>query len=163
MFGTLWKEDNMNLKPVGEVELIIEHKDGTKEVREICNVVLSDGKEALSRSLANSFGDSYDFYIDRMLFGTFGTVSGVPKVVEDSRNGLFGPTLLSKNVISSLDVIPTKAIFTSVVSFDDGVGSAINEMALQMKTGDLYSMVTFGDISKTSSMQITFNWSVSFL
>jgi len=99
-----------------------------------------------------------------MLFGDEGTTSGVPKYVNADRNGLFGPTLLSKPIISSLDAsIPTQAIFTSVVTFDELVGVNISEIALQMATADLYSMATFPDLGKTSDIQITFNWSLSFV
>jgi hypothetical protein len=99
-----------------------------------------------------------------MIFGTNGTLNGAPKVVDAARNGLFGPTLVSKQVMSTVNPqMLNQAIFTAVIGFDEGNGNIINEMALMMKTGDLYSMVTLGGISKDSSIQITFNWRLTFV
>ena len=39
----------------------------------------------------------------------------------------------------------------------------LNEMALQMANGQLYSMTTFPDLNKTEDMQITFNWRLNFI
>jgi hypothetical protein len=111
--------------------------------------------------VTNEVGDTYEFYIRNMIFGSNGTASGVPKFVEADRNGLFGVTELSKPVIASREV--TQAIFTTVISFDEAVGVTLNEMALQMETADLYSMVTFPDLNKTAQMQITWNWRLNFI
>lgn len=148
----------------GVVQMITEFRDGTKETREFPNTILRKGREALARSLANDVGSSYDYFISRMLFGDGGTSGGTLKSVETQRNGLFGITRASKPVISNVDAnIPSQVIFTSVLTFDDANGYAINEMALQMSNGDLYSMVTFADLNKTEVMQVTFNWRLSFV
>lgn len=154
-----------NVKPVGEVECIIEYNDGRpKETYLFKNEVLDKGRQALAKILANDFGTTMDFYISRMLFGTNGTIGGQARVVEKHRTGLFGATLLSKAVISSINPnLATQVILTAVVSFDEGVGSAINEMALEMNNEELYSMVTFQDINKTSSMQMVFNWKITMM
>jgi hypothetical protein len=153
-----------NQESRGAVEIIIDYDDGRQERRYRRNCVVRKAKEAHVLGLVNQIGASWDFYVDKMLFGTNGTLSGVPKVVEDTRNGLFGTTLLSKSVASLVNPqVSTQAIFTTVVSFSEGNGSTINEMALQMKSGDIYSMVTMPGIAKTSSMQITFNWRLSFV
>jgi len=152
------------LMPQGFVEIIIDYEDGGREVMVGRNAVVRKAKEAHVLGLVNQIGDSWDFYVDKMLFGTNGTLSGVPKVVEDTRNGLFGTTLLSKSVASLVNPqVPTQAIFTTVVTFAEGNGSTLNEMALQMKSGNLYSMITLPGIAKTSAMQITFNWRLSFV
>jgi hypothetical protein len=148
----------------GVVQMITEFRDGTKEMREFPNTILRKGREALARSLANDVGGSYDYFISRMLFGDGGTSGGTLKSVETQRNGLFGITRASKPVISNVDAnISSQVIFTSVLTFDDANGYAINEMALQMSNGDLYSMVTFADLNKTEVMQVTFNWRLSFV
>lgn len=158
-------EISENVKPKGEVEIIIDYNDSRPQERyNRNNAVVRKAKEAHVLGLVNQIGESWDFYVDKMLFGTNGTLTGVPKVVEDSRNGLFGTTLLSKSVASLVNPqVATQAIFTTVVTFAEGNGSTINEMALQMKNGDLYSMITMPGIAKTSSMQITFNWRLSFV
>ena len=99
-----------------------------------------------------------------MVFGDGGTQAGAKKYVDTSRNGLFGTTRASKPVMSSVDSeIPTQAMFTSVLKFDEANGYALNEMGLQMANDDYYSMVTFPDLNKTSEIQITFNWRLSFV
>lgn len=154
---------NSELTPKGEIEIIIEYSNGKKETRMIENAVLRTGRSALAASLANSF-DEFDFYIHRMLFGDGGTdLSGAPKYVNYSRNGLFGITRANNPVISRIDPeSPWQVIFTSVLKYEDANGYSINELALQMYNGDLYSMSTFGGFVKTSIMQLTFNWRVYF-
>lgn len=152
------------IKTRGDVEGIIEYKDGRKETKCFHNAILRKGREALASSLANEFGSEFNFFINRMLFGDGGTVTGTPKFVEDSRNGLFGVTQVIKPILSTIDVNnPTQVVFTSVVAFSEGNGFTLNEIALQMNDGDLYSMATFAGIAKTSQMQITWNWRLSFI
>lgn len=158
-----------NSKSEGFVELIIDYDDGSQEVRSFKNTVLVAGRNALAKSLAHDYGDSYEFYITRMMFGTNGTDDGVAKYVRDSREGLFGPALLSKSVTGQVDPdIPTQVIFTAIITKDEANGTeedpvTLNEMALRMANGDLYSMATFADISKTNIMQLTWNWRISFI
>lgn len=153
-----------NTKCIGEIELTIEWKDGRKECYSTTNTVLRTGREALAASLANDYGEVYNYFISRMLFGNGGTSGGAPKYVDANRNGLFGLTLLSKPVSRVIDPnFPYQVVFTSVITYEEAAGETINEMALQMNTEDLYSMSAFGDISKTTSMQITWSWRISFI
>ena len=99
-----------------------------------------------------------------MIFGDGGTTAGVKKTVNASRTGLFGITQLTKPVTSIIDDLnPKQASFTSVITFEDINNVTINEMALQMSNGDLYSMVTFPDFTKTAEMQITWNWILNWV
>ena len=59
--------------------------------------------------------------------------------------------------------VNSQIILTSVLATGDAVGETLNEMALQMATGDLYSMVTFPDLTKTDQMSIIWNWTLSFI
>ncbi len=152
------------IHPKGDVEIILEQKDGEKEIICFPNTVLRKGREALASSLANEFGDTYEFFISRMQFGDGGTSGGTPKFVNTERNGLFGVVQVSKPVITTVDInVPSQVVITSVMTFDEGNGVTINELSMQMNTGDLYSMATFGGIAKTSSIQLTFNWRLSFI
>jgi hypothetical protein len=152
----------------GEVEMLIEYSDGrasektTRQCR--LNTILTGGKEAVVKSLAGDIGQTFSGYVCKMLFGTNGTVGGVPRFVDAGRNGLFGPTLISKNVTATLNPdTPNTVIFTAILTYSDAVGSTLNEMALQLANGDLYSMLTFGDITKSGTAQITYNWSQTIL
>ncbi len=151
------------IRPKGEIEIIIKDADSSKTIH-FHNTVLRKGKEALASGLANDIGAAYDFFISRMLFGDGGTSGGVPKFVNTERNGLFGITRAIKPVISTIDPNAlSQVVFTSVLDFDEANGVPLNEMALQMNDGDLYSMATFADLNKTSSMQITWLWRNSFV
>lgn len=152
------------LKPCGHVQGIIEYKTGDKRVIEFPNTVLTNGRVALASSLANDVGSSFSFYINRMIFGDGGTADGATKFVNADRNGLFGITRASKPVIAVVDPnIPSQVVFTSVIAFSEANGYTLNEMALQLANNNLYSMVTFPDLTKTSQMQITWNWRLSFV
>lgn len=158
-------ELSTELKAIGDVQVVIEYRNSSKlDVIEFPNTVLKNGRRALALCLANQIGDSFSFYVTRMLFGDGGTFEGVKKYVNADRNGLFGVTRISKPVLANIDTsIPTQVIFTSVITYDEGVGVVLNEMALQMSNGDLYSMTTFPDLSKTEEMQITFNWRLNYV
>ncbi len=152
------------VKCIGWIDAVIEYKDGRREELHIKNTVLRKGRSALANSLANSYGDGYNYYISQMIFGDGGSQAGVTKFVDTNRTGLYGITRASKPVVSGVDpTCPTKAIFTSVLTFNDANGYALSEMALVMNTGDLYSMSTFPDLNKTDAMQITWSWSVNFV
>jgi len=163
------KED---MKLRGDVSIIIEEMNKENKVIEFENTILRTGREALALSLANRIGSDFDFFISRMLFGDGGTVGGVPKIVQTERTALFGTVRVTKPIISNIDQNNgSQVIFTSVVSYDEGNGFTLNEMALQMHGSvppegldpSLYSMATFPGISKTSLMQLTFNWRISFI
>jgi hypothetical protein len=97
-----------------------------------------------------------------MIFGNAGTTGGATRFVNTDRNALFcGTPVVRKPVISTVD--GTQVILTSVLTFSNAVGEVLNEMALAMYNEELYSMVTFPDFTKTGSMQITWNWRLTFV
>ena len=151
-------------KPVGIVDIVIDHEDGRSELLTVNNRILLSGRQILAKALANDFGAAYLYYVTGIAFGSGGTVGGVPRYVDDTRTGLFGPTVITKAVISSINPdSPNQATFTSVLTFDEANGSTINEIALRLASTDYFSMATFGDVAKSSSMQITFNWRLNFV
>jgi hypothetical protein len=159
---------NTSVRPVGQVEILVEHSDGRREETTVHNAVLQRGRYALASCLANNVSpQGFDFFIQNMLFGDGGATGGtpgVPKYVNSEREGLFGAVRASKPVIAVIDPnMPSQVVFTSVLTFGDANGFAINEMALQMSNGDLYSMATSPGFGKTSTMQVTFNWRISFV
>lgn len=154
-----------NIKSIGEIDLEIKYEDGQVEHRHMKNQVLLKGRADLAAALANQIGGpTFEFFVTAVQFGSGGTVGGTPRFVDDSRTGLFGPIVITKGVISTIPPLtPTQVTFTTVINFNEAVGNIINEMGLQLANGDIFSMATFGDISKTSGMQTTFNWSISFI
>jgi phage-related tail fiber protein len=148
----------------GTVQVVINYKDGKEDVINFNNTILRTGRAALASALANRIGNDFDYFISKMIFGDGGTVGGTPRQVSDDRMGLYGSARVLRPVISNIDSNnPTQVIFTSVIPFDEGNGFELSEMALQLNNGDFYSMATFAGISKTSSMQITWNWRLSFI
>ena len=148
----------------GAVEAIFKYRDGTRCVKNWPNTVLNNGKEVLARTLAGDVGTSFSFYVCNMVFGDSGTLGGVPRFVDAGRDGLFGPAVLSKPVIANVDPAnPTQVIFTAIMTYDDAVDVTLSEMGLQLADESYYSVATFGDITKTSLMQITWNWKLSFV
>lgn len=165
---------NSAIKTIGDVDMSIEFKNGSIIKKHFKNTVLKTGREALVKSLTrnlqgctNQSGEitsSFEYYIKSMIFGDGGESGGVPLYVDANRNGLYGITRATKPVVSQINPAnPTQGIFTSVLTYNDANGYPINEMALVMGTGDLYSMLTFGAINKTDQMQITWNWNLNFI
>lgn len=144
----------------------IEYACGKIETIEFPNAILNTGRQAVAASLGRKIGDAFNFYINRMEFGDGGTTDGTTtKYVSAERNGFFGTTRASMPVIATIDQsVPSQVIFTSVLPFiSDANGYSLNEMSLKMATGNLYSMVTFPDLTKTQQMQITWSWRLSFI
>lgn len=152
------------IKVIGEVDGIIEYNNGKKLKISFPNTVLISGRNALVNTLINNTGDYPNLFINRMVFGDGGIEGGMPKLVTTNRTGLFGTTHASKPVVSTANPDnSTQAIFTSVLTYSDAVGVSLSEMGLVLNNSDFYSIVTFPTITKSSSMQITWNWSLSFV
>jgi hypothetical protein len=153
---------NEFIKPaLGYVNILIEDSDNKKNLCQY-NTILKGGKNAMADSLSGEIGPIFQAYGQRMLFGNNGTVAGVSRYVDEGRTSLFGPTVVSKSVNTVRDNTDPKVSFVSVLTKDDAVGIAIDEMALELASGTLYSMLTMGQINKTSTMQITFTWTFIF-
>ncbi len=148
----------------GCVDITIEDKAGNKERRHVKNAVLRTGRMALVKTITNETGDYPTYYVLRMIFGVNGTDGGQVKIVNPTRTALFGPEVADRPVVSSIDSTnPTQAIFTTVLRYEDANGYSLNEMALVLNSGDLYSMATFADLNKTDQIQITFNWRINYI
>ena len=150
------------IKPFGDITAIIEYKNKLKESYHFTNMILTKGRESLANFLINQNAQKV-VYVQNMLFGDGGVdKERVKKTVDSSRNTLFGVTRVNKPVVAQIDPLAsTQAIFTAVITFEEGNGRTLNEMALQLNTGDFFSMATFPDLGKTDQMQITWSWRIS--
>jgi hypothetical protein len=154
-------------KPLGGIIALIEYKDRHKapEVLRFPNVVLAKGKQTLASFLAGQL-PTKNIFVKNMLFGDggFDYQQSVKRAVDSDRNSLFGVSRVKKPVVAQIDpVVPTQAIFTAVITFEEANGHTLNEMALQLSDDNFFSMATFPDLGKTSQMQITWNWRLSFV
>jgi hypothetical protein len=154
-------------KPLGGIVALIEYKDRhkTPEVLRFPNVVLNRGRMTLAGFLAGQLTQQ-NIFVKNMLFGDGGYdhQQGLKRNVDSDRNSLFGVTRVSKPVVAQIDpMVPTQAIFTAVITFEEANGSTLNEMALQLSDQNFFSMATFPDLGKTNQMQITWNWRLSFV
>lgn len=167
-------ELNTNIQSVGYGDIIVENKNGDKQIYQFKNSILKTGREAIVKSLThtlqactNTNGEytyAFPYFIKNMLFGNGGEVGGVPRAVSANQNGLYGVAVATKAVNSLINPNnSTQAVFTSVLTFNDGNGYTINEIGLQMGSSDLYSLSTFNGIAKTNQIQITFSWNINIL
>ena len=155
-------EQTKNVAGFGEI--ICDWDDGRREIIPFKNKILDGGREAMSRSLANQFGGIYRYWVRNMVFGSGGTAGGVTRYVDSFRTGLFGPVVISKPVISTINPsLTSQAIFTSVLLYGDANGQTVNEMGLQLDNESYFSLTTFDDIVKQSNIQLTFNWKVQWV
>lgn len=155
---------NDSSKCYGYITAKIINKNGEENFIDFENAVLVGGRSELVKVLANKIGASYEQYVSRMIFGDGGTDGGNVRYVDADRTGLFGLTRASKPVVASIDATNTTQVtFTSVLGFDDANGYNLSEMALVLNNDILYSMATFAPLSKTSDIQIVWNWRVNLL
>jgi len=148
---------------LGYVTGKIINKNGEESAIDFSNAVLVGGRSELVKVLANKIGN-YEQFVSRMIFGDGGTDGVTIRYVDANRTGLFGITRATKPVIASVDSTNnTQVVFTSVLGFDDDNGYSLSEMALVLNNDILYSMATFSPLSKTSDIQIVWNWRVNLL
>lgn len=135
-------------------------ENGKVKVLEFPNNVLSSGK----KWMANCAIAENSVYISHMIFGDGGVEEDREKEVDPSQSNLFGVTRASTKVIAQINPeVPNEVIFTGVLGFEDGVGHNLNEMALQLSNGELFSMATFAGTSKTDQMEASWSWYVCFV
>lgn len=141
----------------GEISVRIDYLDGRPtEHRHFPNTILETARKLWAGFLANQEKQAF---ISHMVFGDGGTQQNVKKPVRAEMTELFGITRVSKPVIAQIDPDnPKHVIFTAVIGKEDGNGHPLNEMALKLNTGELYSLATFMDLNKTDQMQLTWNW-----
>lgn len=155
---------NDTSKCYGHVTAQIIDKEGNNKIIEFKNAVLVGGRSELVKILANKIGNTYEQFVSRMIFGDGGTDGTTVRYVDADRTGLFGLTRASKPVVANIDETnTTQVIFTSVLGFNDANGYSLSEMALVLNNDILYSMATFSPLSKTSDIQIVWNWRVNLL
>lgn len=149
-------------KSLGSIIVTVEHVNNHKEYYRFPNVVLRKGKAMLSKLIAGQYNEQV--YIANMLFGDGGFEDNKKKLVHEENTSLYGITRVVKPVLAQIDPInETQSIFTTVMSLKEGNGYTFNEMALQLNTGELFSMATFSNLGKTEEVQFTFNWRISFV
>jgi hypothetical protein len=151
----------------GHVTCNIKYKNGKTCTWEFPNTVVVTGRQALANALTNNLGNgTTNIYIRYMTFGTNGVdTGGVPKVVVPDQNSLFSASpVVTKTINSAVDSgLPTQAIFSSTLLYDDAVGSALSCMGLMMANGNYYSIVSFPVLTKTSAMEVNFVWRINFI
>ena len=159
------KEIKSDIETRGIVELIVTNVITNEIVRrEFHNTVLTIGKQMLAKTIANDIGAT-PIFVENMLFGQGGEDESVPKSVDTGRTSLFN--FISGTRITAASAwnseFPTRATFSATLDASTANGSTINEAALELSNNDLLSMITFGGLSKTSSLAFTLNWTVIFV
>lgn len=152
----------MKNKIIGTIKGVIERNDGSKEIIEFKNTVLKKGRSSMAKSL---IGEKTNLLISSMVFGDggFDQEKNSVRVVNSNRDSLFGIARVNKPVAGQIDPVnDSQVIFTAVLSKQDGNGFTLNEMALQKEDGELYSLSTFPNLSKTEDIQIVWTWILEF-
>ena len=135
------------------------YRDGRIERDSFSNTVLATARTEGTVSLVNK----EPLYITHMLFGDGGCDKQQVKPVASSQEWLNGVTRAKKEITAQVNPeLPTEAIFTASLDYEDANGFNINEMGLLTNTGKLYCMATFPDQGKTDSLMISYDWHVTF-
>ena len=157
------KDCKSYIYPKGYIDIIVENMESGKIIhRERQNTVLLTGRSALARGLANEFTGTFEFYVNSMVFGTSGEDANVPRKVDPGRESLYSSSEAAEVSVTkdwSADY-PDRSTFTGKLLTTHAVGLTLNEAALKLANGDLFSMVTFGGLSKTNQLQFTLNWTI---
>lgn len=145
----------------GIVEFVITNEEtGEIVLKEKKNTVLTIGKSILARTLANDLTSLV--YVSHMVFGQGGESGNIPRVVDPGRSSLFNSITGTQVAVASgwSSDYPTRVTFSASLGSSIANGYVINEAALQLSNGDLFSMITFGGLTKTSSLSFTLNWTI---
>lgn len=144
----------------GYVVRKITYRDGRTECDSFSNTVLATARIAGTASLVSK----EPLYITHMLFGDGGCDKQQVKPVISNQEWLNGVTRAKKEVVAQVNPeLPTEAIFTAALDFEDANGFNVNEMGLLTNTGKLFCMATFPDQGKTDNMRIDWDWHVIFI
>lgn len=146
-------EEKVPVKGVIEVKI-----ESQSLIMNLCfnNKVLKAGKKSLVQAVSGQTPP----LITHMIFGNGGYSQGQLSTVTEDRNELFGVAQANKKVIGQVD--DTQSMYVAALEKDECNDSPINEIALQMSTGDLFSLATFPDLVKNNEMKITFKWKLIF-
>lgn len=150
-----------NIKAIGPIHLIIEEDGKNKKELFFTNRVLRSGHTTLCKYLINEQEDKP--YISEIIFGDGGAEGRTPKKIHPDRKTLFGITKLNKEIVAQIDPEDLSTLVIAVVvEKNEANDCMINEIALKMSNGDLFSMATFSGFEKTEKMRLTWIWRVLF-
>lgn len=140
----------------------IRYLDGSVESFEFPNTVLNSAKARMADFLINE--NPKPIHITNILFGDGGFEGDQRKEVNPTQTSLFGIVRASKKVVRQVDPeIPTQLIFSVTLEHEDANGHTLNEMALQMNDGELFSISTIQNLTKTDQMALDWLWVVNFI
>lgn len=163
------------LRPIGLVDITVREAASGRvlDKQRRSNNVLNVGRMALLQGLANTAVQPR-VYFDRCIVGGGGSYqpepggSYIPYDVSRARTGLFGGTALDEVAIVTTCNTDSSGSPYAIVSAVLGSQSQandqyVNEVALKLKSGDLYALVTWAGLNKTSSIEVVLDWFVYFL
>jgi hypothetical protein len=151
------------IQPKGYIQAKIKYKNSKIEILKFQNNVLDLGKSFLSSCLLEKHVSP--LHVKSMLFADGGTVNGVPKDVITSSTTVSGTVRLKKDVIAQIDPeLPTQAIFSAVINYEEGNDFTLNEMGLLLSDNEtMFSLSNFANLNKTDQMEIAWSWYILFI
>jgi len=140
----------------------IRYLNGSVEHFDFPNTVLNCAKVRMADFLINE--SPKPIHITHVLFGDGAFEAGEKKEPSPTRTSLFGIVRANKKVVRQVDPeIPTQLIFSITLENEDANGHVLNEMALQMNDGELFSISTFPNLTKTDDFAVDWLWIVNFV
>jgi len=147
------------IETIGQINLIIKQNDQINHLH-YKNQLLNSGRRFLLSHLMPR-PSSTPIFLKNILFGDGGTVDGKVRQVVPEMEQLFGVTRMKKEAVVQVNPeISTQLLLTVVVSESEGNDFTLNEMALELSDGTLFSLATFPDFNKTDKMELTWLWSI---
>lgn len=152
----------------GFLEITKHFADGSADIVVSENTVVNFARSGMAHLIA---GDNVaNYVINSMEFGDGGhniSNPSQPLATSVTDTGLFGSSVITKGVSISFPDGPTgtKVMFSSTILNGEanGAGSQeISEAVLNMGNGQIFAHKTFGLITKTSLISLTFNWTIIF-
>jgi len=146
----------------GHIIRKIRYLDGSVESFEFPNTLLNSAKVRMADFLINE--NPKPIYITHILFGDGVFEAGQKKEPNPTQTSLLGIVRASKKVVKQVDPeIPTQLVFSVTLENEDANGHVLNEMALQMNDGELFSISTFPNLTKAEDFAVDWLWVVDFI
>jgi hypothetical protein len=144
-------QQNESIKVTGDVKITITGIDGSREVRELKNLVVTNGKTLLCSLLAGVVAQ----FVRYIAFGTGATAPVV------------GNTALEAFVLSKAVTVTYPAAnqvkFAAEMTTSEGNGNTFQEIGLYCATdNNMFSRLVIASISKTVAYRIQVEWVISF-
>jgi len=153
-FATIYRSGREQIGVRGDVDLTLTFEDGTSQLLQYHNLVVTDGKTTLAKLLGGDAGYAAGA-VDQVAFGTGSTAPVVGNIALEAE-------VLTKTATVTYPSA-SSVKFSATMEANEGGTSTYQELGLKSSgTGKLFSRLVITPIAKSTLYKIQVDWTISF-